>query len=104
LINNPKITSRMESLNELATILSEINNPSELEVLLKEILTPKERSDLVLRWQLMKELYAGETQRKIASRHKISLCKITRGSKILKKNESVSLEILKELYPDKKII
>ena len=93
----------MESLNELAKILSEISDPSELEKLLTDILTPKERSDLVLRWQLMKELYAGETQRRIASRHKISLCKITRGSKILKKEGSVSLEILEHLYPDKRI-
>jgi Trp operon repressor len=93
----------MESLNELAKILSEINDPSELEKLLTDILTPKERSDVVLRWQLMKELYAGETQRRIASRHNISLCKITRGSKILKKKGSASLKILSQLYPDKQI-
>jgi TrpR family trp operon transcriptional repressor len=34
------------------------------------------------------------TQRKIAEKYGISLCKITRGSKVLKKDGSVALKVL----------
>ncbi|HQQ15051.1 MAG TPA: Trp family transcriptional regulator, partial [Deltaproteobacteria bacterium] len=42
--------------------------------------------------------HAGHTQRNIASRHKISLCKITRGSKILKKPGSITKKLLDARY------
>jgi TrpR family transcriptional regulator, trp operon repressor len=57
---------------------------------LEEILTPAERKDLALRWKLMEMLQEGIPQRKIASELGISLCKITRGAKILKDGRSVS--------------
>jgi TrpR family trp operon transcriptional repressor len=60
----------------------------------EEIFTPKELKDLELRWELLKELHAGQTQRSIAARHKISLCKITRGSKVLKKQGSITKRLL----------
>jgi TrpR family trp operon transcriptional repressor len=44
----------------------------------------------------MKELHQGKTQRDIASELGISLCKITRGSKILKQDDSQFGKILKE--------
>jgi TrpR family trp operon transcriptional repressor len=61
---------------------------------LEEILTPAERKDLALRWQLMQMLQAGVSQRKIASDLGISLCKITRGAKILKDPASVTKRYL----------
>ncbi len=57
---------------------------------LEEMLTPAERKDLALRWALMQRLMDGVPQRHIAEELGVSLCKITRGAKILKQNDSIS--------------
>lgn len=79
---------------ELIEIIRQIENPDELEQFFVEILTPNEVRDLTLRWRLMKALYNGMTQRKISETMGISLCKITRGSKVLKKQNSIILKML----------
>ena len=81
---------------ELIAIFSKTNDPRDMEVLFQEIFTPAEINTLSLRWQLLKDLYEGKTQRKIAAEHKISLCKITRGSKILKTEGSYLKKVLDE--------
>jgi len=65
-----------------------------MDTFFREIFTSKELKDLTLRWQLLKELHEGEPQRSIAARHHISLCKITRGSKLLKQDNSMTKRIL----------
>lgn len=90
----------MDPFNEVIEIIANIDSPSKMKQFLKEILTDKERNDIGLRWQLMKELYEGDTQRAIASRHKISLCKITRGSKILKARNSYTKSLLDRQYQE----
>ena len=87
----------MQSPVEFANVLAGITDPVLMRKFIREILTPKEIDDFALRWQLVKELYRGDTQRTIATRHHISLCKITRGSKILKKKNSVTRSILDNL-------
>ncbi|MFH2129692.1 MAG: Trp family transcriptional regulator [bacterium] len=49
------------------------------------------------RWGLMKDLKSGMSQRKIAKKRKISLCKITRGSRILKNPESIANQLIEEV-------
>lgn len=78
----------------LKTIIS-IKDIDELESFLYEILTPGEVADLSLRWKLLQDLQSGMTQRKIAEKYGISLCKITRGSKILKNKNSIISKIFK---------
>lgn len=77
----------------LQTIIS-IKNLDDLESFFDEILTQGELADLSLRWKLLQDLHSGMTQRKIAEKYGISLCKITRGSKILKKENSVVHKML----------
>lgn len=83
---------------ELIEIFVRTKDAQEMEVLFREIFTPSEIETLTLRWQLLKDLYAGKTQRKIAAEHKISLCKITRGSKLLKARGSYLKKILDDFY------
>lgn len=99
----PTETTRceMQRYKELAKVFSQIENEKEMEKFLIEILTESELDALVFRWRLMQDLYHGETQRHIAEKHHISLCKITRGSKILKDNTSVSLRLIKKMEKDK---
>ncbi len=87
----------MPEIREISKILADLASADEVEKFLYEVLTDNERRDLSLRWELMKKLYAGVPQRSIASELGISLCKITRGSKILKSGDSVTGRILASL-------
>lgn len=86
----------MDALDELSAALASIDSPDRTRKLLSEIFTPGELKDVALRWRLMKMLYQGHSQREIARNLKISLCKITRGSRILKNRNSVSKSLIKE--------
>ncbi|MBN1163746.1 MAG: transcriptional regulator [Candidatus Krumholzibacteriota bacterium] len=90
----------MNSAKELTEIFCEINNPSVMRKFFREIFTPAEIDDFVLRWRLMKMLHASVPQRKIASKLGISLCKITRGARVLRDSRSVTLKILKDKIGD----
>ncbi len=79
---------------ELLQVIASIKDLDELESFFEEIMTPSELVDLSLRWRLLVDLHSGMSQRKIADKYGISLCKITRGSRILKKKGSVSLNLL----------
>lgn len=91
----------MNSHEELIKVFAEINDQEEMKALFQEIFTPREIEDFYLRWELLKDLYRGETQRSIAAKHRISLCKITRGSKILKNKNSIILKLLDKYYGEK---
>ena len=82
---------------ELLEVVSSIKSLDDLNQFFNDIFTPAELEDISLRWKLLKDLHRGMTQRKIAEKYGISLCKITRGSKILKNKESVMLRILDEM-------
>ncbi|MGL4853665.1 MAG: Trp family transcriptional regulator [Lentisphaeria bacterium] len=86
---------------EFVNAFTSIQSKDEMREFLLEICTPREIHDMSLRWRLMEELYNGVTHRKIASEHKISLCKITRGSKYLKNKNTVSYRLLKEKYGER---
>jgi len=91
----------MDTHQELLKVFTEITDPREMDTFFREIFTPRELKDLALRWQLLKELYEGLPQRSIAARHRISLCKITRGSKLLKQEDSVTRKMLDTCYEGK---
>lgn len=83
-------------LGELAQVLVAIQDQALMEGFLRDMLTEREASELAGRWELLKRLHAGETQRSIAEALGMSLCKITRGSRELKKPGSTVLRIVKE--------
>lgn len=49
-----------------------------------DILTPTEFEDIALRWQIVKRLYAGETQRVIAKDLGLGIATVSRGSRELR--------------------
>lgn len=83
------------NLSDISAVMCRIADVPQMQAFLGEILTPSEQRDLALRWELMRRLKQGESQRKIAKDLGISLCKITRGAKILKQEHSVSQHFLK---------
>lgn len=58
------------------------------------LFTKPELKDIANRWLLVKEIDKGTTQREIAKKFGMSLCKITRGSKELRKPDSAFRKIL----------
>ncbi len=71
-------------LRDLVQALAGLRNEAEVDDVLAALLTPREREEIALRWKLVRMLEAGLTQRAIAGRLGVSLCKITRGSRELK--------------------
>ena len=84
----------MSAFKEVIQVLTQITSQKDMEKFLDEILTENERRDISLRWELMKKIYEGIPQRTIASELGISLCRITRGSKVLKSEGSFIGKIL----------
>ncbi|HOX22068.1 MAG TPA: Trp family transcriptional regulator [Elusimicrobiales bacterium] len=81
-------TGANHDLAEIISGLRGLRSDSDALKLARELFTPAEIEDFSMRWRLLKLLESGLPQRKIASALGISLCKITRGSRILKKKDS----------------
>jgi len=79
---------KIDRIEEISKTLSLIDDPEKIEGFLKSILTPYELEEISSRWELVKLLDQGESQRAISKKLGLSLCKITRGSKQLKKKNS----------------
>jgi TrpR family trp operon transcriptional repressor len=90
-IDDPRVE---ENLSEMAATLAKIEDPALIEEFLRCILTPAETADIAARWALVKDLGAKIPQREIAKNLGISLCKITRGSRELKKPNSAFRRML----------
>ena len=79
---------------EFASALASLSDPDDVERFFEDVFTTAEIRDIALRWRLVQLLNAGVTQREISERLGVSLCKITRGSRILKSEGSVAKKIL----------
>jgi len=95
------ITSR--GLHEIAESLAAIGDAALIRRFLESLLTPREREEIAGRWELVKLLERGESQRHVAKRLGMSLCKITRGSRELKKRDSAFKAVLDEHVRQRRI-
>ncbi len=86
-----------ENLAELAKALALTSDNTLVDDFLRCLLTPAEIADIAGRWALVKALRNKIPQREIAKDLGISLCKITRGSRELKKSDSAFARIFAEL-------
>lgn len=88
----------LTELAELSKLIKKLRTSEEVCEFLSELLTENEISTLSKRWQILKLLSQGDTQRSVASQLQVGLCKVTRGAKILKNKDSV---ITKNLIKEK---
>ena len=79
----------MENILEISKKIKELKTDKEIYNFLLEILTESEVATLSKRWRILKMLKEGRTQRDISKELQVSLCKVTRGAKILKQKNSV---------------
>ena len=89
----------MDAIKELAAVLAKIEDRVLIEDFLVSILTENEINEIHSRWDLVKLLDQGVSQRTIARKLGLSLCKITRGSKELKKKNSAFKKVIREYLP-----
>jgi len=75
-------------LKQISKALASTEDESLIFDFFHAILTPNEISEVALRWALVMKIHEGTSQRNIAKELGLSLCKITRGSKELKKKDS----------------
>jgi TrpR family trp operon transcriptional repressor len=90
-VDDPRVR---KNIKELCQVLSKTQDSKLLESFFSCLLTPSETADIAARWALVKALREGMPQREIAKNLGISLCKITRGSRELKKPGSGFQRIL----------
>jgi len=88
--NGRKMVAAKKSmaLRELAGVLAATKDPEAILAFLQSLLTANEIREISSRWELVKRLDQGQSQRQIARQLGLSLCKITRGSRELKKKGS----------------
>ena len=79
----------MKNIEEISTLIKNFYTEAEIIAFFKELLTESEIETLSKRWRIMRMLVEGSTQREIANELGVSLCKVTRGSKILKNKDSI---------------
>ena len=88
----------MINLKKISDLVKKINTTAEIEEFFKELLTESELETLSKRWCILEMLKEGYTQREIAKELKVSLCKVTRGAKIMKDRNSVlAKHLIKEI-------
>lgn len=76
-------------LKKISLLLAKIEQPKEVETILSILLTPNEQSCLKTRLEILQELIKDHLpQREIAQKLKVSIAKITAGSKEVKKMSS----------------
>jgi TrpR family trp operon transcriptional repressor len=92
----------MQGIREIAAVLARVQDPELIAAFLRSILTRRELEEVGGRWELVKRLARGESQRAIARRLGMSLCKITRGSRELKKKNSAFRRVLGEYLSNKR--
>ena len=86
------------TIKELCHLIKKSDDEAFIYEFFNCLFTKPELKDIANRWLLVKEIDAGTTQREIANKFSMSLCKITRGSRELNKEDSAfrkMLELLK---------
>jgi len=88
--NDPRVE---ENITEIAAALARADDDGFIVDFLRCLLTPAEIADVAARWALVKDLKRKVPHREIARNLGVSLCKITRGSRVLKKPGSAFARI-----------
>jgi len=92
-----KLSLNEKALEELSAALAKAADSELIKDFLNSLLTEYELAEVSTRWALVRLIDEGMSQRKIADALGLSLCKITRGSRELKKDNS-SFQKLIDIY------
>ncbi|MDG5815595.1 Trp family transcriptional regulator [Chitinispirillales bacterium ANBcel5] len=93
---NRNTATQNSSYDEIISLITRIDDFNLMRNFFSELFTDSELRDIALRWELIKRLKRGDSQRKISSELGVSLCKITRGSKLIKNDSSAVNRLLSD--------
>ena len=86
--------------DDMVKLFTQVESEGDMKALFDDMFTQAEIRDFTIRWKLMNDLYEHVPQRTIAQELRISLCRITRGSRMLKKKDGYVRRRLSERYDD----
>ncbi len=86
--------------DDMLKLFTEVGSVEDMKALFDDMFTEAEIRDFTIRWKLMNDLYEHVPQRTIAQELRISLCRITRGSRMLKKKDGYVRRTLSDRYDD----
>lgn len=87
--------TKTKNSDDLAELILSLKSQEDVQEFIDNMFTQSEWDTLSKRWNIIKMLDEGRTQRDISKELQVSLCKVTRGSKILKNKDSVIYKFLK---------
>lgn len=79
-------------------LVGSARNRGELKELLSSLLTPQEYEEIVKRWQIVKRLIDGETQRDVRDELNVSIATVTRGAKEVKYGTGIFHRLYDRLF------
>ena len=82
---------------EFNRLIASAKNPAEVAELFHTLLTPAEYEEFSNRWQIIKLLQEGSTQRDVRDRLKVSIATVTRGARELKYGSGILQRFYKRL-------
>ena len=88
------------AFEDMISVFASTCDTDDMKALFDDLLTESEIKDLITRWLLMDDIYRGKPQREIAAARGLSLCKITRGSRMLKKEGGFMRRLLSSRYDE----
>lgn len=86
---------------ELHKLIASVKNAAETENLFKALLTPTEHEELARRWQIVKHLIQGVSQREIRDQLSVSIATVTRGARELQHGDGTFRKFYDRLYRQK---
>jgi TrpR-related protein YerC/YecD len=69
---------------DLLDVLADLRDPADIAAFLEDLLTPSEVANIDERWELVKLLASGLSQRTVAQRLGAGVATVSRGARILK--------------------
>ena len=84
-----EIAAAKADFAELAAAVARLRGAESVARFREELFSPSECVEMSKRWALTRELLAGKSQRDIARELGLSLCKITRGARLLRNPDSL---------------
>ncbi len=69
---------------DLLDVLADLRDPADLAAFFEDLLTPAEVANVAERWELVKLLAEGKSQRAVAAAVGAGVATVTRGARILK--------------------
>lgn len=91
--------SHLHKRGFLRALTQAAQGKTSLDAFLVDVLTRAEYEDIVFRWRILALLHAGVTQRAIAQELRVSIAKVTRGSRVLQKPSRKGVREILALHP-----